>query len=101
MNSNCGRDGNCQCNLGIICFGLAIGVTWGLGVFVMGIAGALFGWGDQLIQVLGSAYIGYSASFWGAIIGGIWALVDGFIAGVIIAWLYNMLSRRNCQGQIV
>ena len=53
----------------------------------------MFGWGAPVVTVLGSFYIGYGASIVGAIIGAVWAVVDGFVAGVVIAWIYNMVAK--------
>ena len=75
-----------------LALGIAIGVLWALYVFFIGIA-AMFGWGNALVDVLASLYIGYEASVIGAIIGAIWAFIDGFIAGVVIAWIYNRLAK--------
>jgi hypothetical protein len=47
-----------------------------------------------LVTVLSSLYIGYSPTFLGGIIGGIWAFVDGAIAGAIIAWVYNLVAKK-------
>lgn len=71
-----------------VALGIAIGVLWALYVFCLGIV-AMFGWGTAMVVPLASLYIGYSASVLGAIVGGIWAFVDGFVAGVVIAWVYN------------
>lgn len=72
--------------------GIAIGVLWAFYVFIAGIV-AIFGWGNALVETLASLYIGYGASIIGAIIGAIWAFVDGFIAGIIIAWVYNLIAK--------
>lgn len=72
--------------------GVAIGVLWALYILFVGIT-AMFGWGAGLVAPFASLYIGYNASIGGAIIGGIWAFCDGFIAGVIIAWIYNAVAR--------
>lgn len=72
--------------------GVAVGILWAIYVFSIGIT-AMFGWGNALVTVLASLYIGYSASIVGAIIGAIWAFVDGLVAGVIVAWLYNMMAK--------
>lgn len=72
--------------------GVAVGVLWAICVFVVGIT-AMFGWGNALVAALASLYIGYSASILGAVIGAIWAFVDGLVAGVIVAWLYNMMAK--------
>ena len=74
-----------------LALGVAIGVLWAIYVFCIGIT-AMFGWGVALVDVLASLYIGYGASIIGAIIGAIWAFVDGLVAGVIIAWVYNKVA---------
>lgn len=72
--------------------GIAIGVLWAIYVFFCGIT-AMFGWGVALVQTLSSLYIGYGPTFVGAVIGAAWAFVDGYIAGVVIAWIYNRLAK--------
>jgi hypothetical protein len=75
-----------------LALGVAIGVLWAIYVFFAGIF-ANFGWGAPLVNTLGSFYIGYAPSIVGAIIGAIWALIDGFVAGVVIAWIYNLVAK--------
>lgn len=75
-----------------LALGIAIGVLWGVYVFLAGIV-AMFGWGTALVETLASLYLGYGASIIGAIIGAIWAFVDGLVAGVVIAWIYNMVAK--------
>ncbi len=72
-----------------LALGMAIGILWAVSVFLLGLF-AMFGWGGALVETLGSLYLGYGASIVGAIIGVIWAFVDGFVAGVVIAWIYNL-----------
>ncbi|MDE1970609.1 MAG: bacteriophage holin [Patescibacteria group bacterium] len=71
--------------------GVALGVLWALYVFFAGIF-AMYGWGSALVALLSSFYLGYGASFAGALIGAVWAFVDGFVAGAIIAWVYNKIA---------
>lgn len=72
--------------------GIAVGILWALYVFSCGII-AIFGWGAELVSVLSSLYLGYSASFIGAVIGALWAFADGYFAGLIIGWIYNRVAR--------
>jgi hypothetical protein len=72
--------------------GVAFGVLWAIGVFGVGIT-AMFNWGGGIVTGLGTFYIGYGPSILGAIIGAIWAFVDGLVAGVIVAWIYNMVAK--------
>jgi hypothetical protein len=72
---------------------VAIGVLWAIYVLLLGWIAA-FGWGKEMVTVLSSLYIGYKPTFVGGIIGGIWAFVDGAIAGAIIAWVYNLVAKK-------
>jgi hypothetical protein len=80
-----------KCNIKALA--VAIGVLWAIYVLFLGWIAA-FGWGRELVRVLSSLYIGYSPTFVGGIIGGIWAFVDGAIAGAIIAWVYNLVAKK-------
>lgn len=75
---------------------ISLGAVWALGVLFLGWAAAL-GWGAALVNVLGSLYLGYNASFVGGIIGGVWAFVDGAIAGALIAAIYNLAARPGTK----
>ncbi len=81
--------------LGVISFGLAVGVASALFVFALGIAAALFEWGVPLAAVLASLYIGFGPTFVGSISGAVWAFVDGFLFGIVVAWLYNRFLLRR------
>jgi hypothetical protein len=72
---------------------LALGLTWGLSVLVLGWV-AMGGWGARWVEVLSSLYIGYRATAVGAIVGAIWAFFDGLIGGFLIAVFYNTFSPR-------
>ncbi len=73
---------------------LTLGLLWGGGMFVLGIAAALTGWGAGLVDPLASLYIGFDATLTGSLIGAAWGLVDGAIFGGLIAWLYNVFDAR-------
>ena len=68
---------------------LAFGISCGFYAIFIGVTAWIFNWGNPIVAMLSSLYIGYKASLIGSIIGGLWAFVDGFIGGAIIAWLYN------------
>lgn len=72
--------------------GMSLGVTWGLGVALLGMMAWLGdGWGGAIVTSLGSLYIGFKATGVGSIIGAVWGFADGFITGLIIAWIYNFV----------
>jgi hypothetical protein len=83
--------------LGVISFGLAVGATAAIATFILGAMASAFGWGITLAQVLSSIFLGFGPTFVGAIAGAVWAFVDGFIVGLLIAWFYNrfLLTRRR------
>ncbi len=84
--------------LGVISFGLAVGVTWAIGVFFLGLVAWLFGWGLGVAAVLAATlYIGFAPDFIGSIAGAVWAFVDGLIGGILVAWFYNrfLLARQR------
>ena len=74
-------------------FGLAIGIPCGLTI-LLATWWLLFREAPgEMISKLSTFFIGYSYSWGGAVIGFLWAFVFGFIAGVIIAWFYNLFSK--------
>jgi len=81
--------------LGVVSLGLAFGITWALGMFMLGIGAGMFGWGVPMVTVMSSVYIGFSPSFVGSVAGAVWGFVDGFIGGAVMAWLYNRFATRR------
>lgn len=81
--------------LGVISFGIALGLTIAIFAFCMALMTALTGWGIGVVQVLSTLYIGYEPSLVGAIAGAVWGFVDGFIGGIVWAWIYNRLIARR------
>jgi len=76
-------------------FGIACGLLWGLGMFVLTWWMLLFGTtpaGEPTI--FGRIYLGYTVSGAGSVIGLVWGLFDGLIGGLVFAWLYNTLVSR-------
>ena len=80
--------------LNVKAMGLAAGFWWGVGCFLLALA-ALYGngWGQGLVDAIGSFYIGYAATWGGAVTGLIWGFIDGFICGSIFSWLYNYFNK--------
>jgi hypothetical protein len=67
-------------------------------VAVVGVLNMLFpGYGADYLKILTAFYPGYKAT--GAIvdliIGVVYAFVDGFICGLIFAWLYNAFTGKG------
>ena len=80
--------------LDVKAFGLALGILWGASVLIMGIiAMGAPDYCGNFVAAMGTKYIGYKATILGSIIGGVWGFIDAGIGGLILAWLYNKLSK--------
>ena len=76
-------------NLNPKAFGLASGILWGLGMFVMTILAAINGYASDFLIVMSGIYPGFSLTYLGAFVGAIYGFVHGFVGGWAFAWLYN------------
>ena len=82
---------------------ISIGVLWGAYVFLLGLVltlfpNAKFFWvSSEFLGILVTLYPGYSATFTGSFIGLFWAVICGFIGGLIIAWLHNYALKKYCK----
>ena len=82
--------------LDTVAVGLAFGITWAVGILLIG----FYAWlsasesAITLVNLVGKFYIGYAPAFFGSIIGAIWGFIDGFLCGLIFAWLYNKFSKN-------
>ncbi|HIG64592.1 MAG TPA: hypothetical protein EYQ43_03295 [Methyloprofundus sp.] len=83
-----GHGDKCWCKLGV-----AAGLAWALGIFLMGVAGAMIGYGMPMIDLFGSVYLGYEATLMGSLIGAVWAFFDMFIFVLIIGLFYCLVSK--------
>lgn len=78
--------------LNVKAFGLTCGLVWGLGLFLLTWWIILFEGNNVQSVFLSSVYRGYTISPVGSLIGLVWAAVDGWIGGLIFAWVYNRLA---------
>jgi hypothetical protein len=78
--------------------GLAItlGLVWGvLGMLLVGLSNLIWpGYGGEFLKVMASLYPGYhgTASFGQVIVGTLYGIVDGAVAGAVFAWVYNRFA---------
>ncbi len=87
--------------LDVKAFAIAAGILWGAAVFLVGVGNLMLpGYGGEFLKVIASVYPGYIAlpSFGRVIVGTLYALVDGAIAGLVFAWLYNLLAGQGSRG---
>ena len=85
-----------ECKLCACSLAFAIGMTFGLGVFLLGIIAWLGQYGHEMVSLIGSVYYGYSATFLGSIYGFLWGFVDGFVCGFLIGFFYNLIHKCKC-----
>ena len=85
--------------LNIWAFSLALGICWGVGIFVV------TWWVLQIgaiepgaTTLLGRVYIGYNVSALGSVIRAVWGFVTGFIGGLVFCWLYNAFDKTAASG---
>jgi hypothetical protein len=77
--------------------GFTVALLWGGAVLLVGMGNlAVPGYGSAFLEVVASIYPGYQAtpSVGEVIVGGLYALADGFIGGLIAGWLYNLFVGR-------
>jgi len=77
---------------------ISAGLLWGGCILLLGILNSVVPpFGSSILQAISSVYPGYHAS--GAIgdvlVGAVYAAVDGAIAGLVLAWLYNAFAGRS------
>lgn len=80
-------------------FGFALGIFWALIVFCIGFVNLFFPtYGAPFLKMVDSIYPGYQYGNWGfagVIVGTLYAALDGFIMGIIFAWLYNLFAKEK------
>ena len=82
--------------------GLALGILFGLGVFVATNWLVLKG-GDQVgahLRLLSQYFLGYRVTFVGSLIGAAYGFAVGTLAGSLVGWIYNRVAalRQRWQG---
>ncbi len=74
----------------------AFAIFWGGAMLLMTLANLIWGnYGQQFLYLMSSVYPGYHASRNVAevVVGTLYGAVDGFIGGLIFAWLYNCFAK--------
>ena len=77
--------------------GLALGVFWGVILFVLTIVSHYTGYLSSHLNLLIGIYPFYEISLVGAIAGLIDGLIDGFVGGLVLALLYNAFAGVCCK----
>ena len=74
---------------------VAIGLVWGLAIFVFGLANLIWPtYAKEFLAVMASVYPGYTGepTLGQVIVGTLYGLADGAIGGALVAWLYNRFT---------
>jgi Fe2+ transport system protein B len=79
---------------------LSMGIVFGLGIFTLNLLSWLTGWGTAGMELIGSWYLGIAPTFVGSLIALGWGFGDGFIGGLLLAWLYNVFSKINLSFEV-
>jgi hypothetical protein len=69
--------------------GVAVGLTAGLGVFLLTAVHVAFGPMGTRLDLLNQYFYGYTVSWSGAFIGLAWGFATGFIAGWLLGFVHN------------
>lgn len=75
---------------------LTAAVLWGGAVLFCGIANLIWpSYGLAFLQLVSSIYPGYhpTRSLGSAVVGTLYALLDGAVCGLLFGWLYNRFAR--------
>ena len=74
--------------------GLTAGIFGAAAMFLLAWWLIITGNAEGPVTLFERIYIGYSFTPMGSIIGAIWGFVDWGIAGVLFAWLYNLINKK-------
>jgi hypothetical protein len=80
---------------------IAGGLLWGGGILFVGLMNLIFPrYGGNFIQLTSSVYPWFrdARSIGNVVIGTIDGLVDGAVAGLLLAWLYNAFCGVEAKG---
>lgn len=75
-------------------------LLWGGLVFLVGLGNVVWpGYGDSFLQGVASIYPGFEVTglIGDVVIGTVYAMLDGFVGGLVLAWLYNLLRRKAAR----
>lgn len=78
-----------------VALGVALGLVWGLSIFLLTFFIMQFGVTGELTAKLGRVYRGYTVTAPGAFIGLAYGFVHAFVVGWFIAFVYNKLVSRD------
>ncbi len=78
------------------------GLLWGGALLLLGLVNiGIPTYGAAFLGVISSVYPGFHASrtFGDVMIGALYGTVDGAAAGLVFAWLYNLVNKQPVSGK--
>lgn len=87
--------------LSVKAMAISVGLTWGILVMLLtGLANyvsSAYAYGQSFLEVMASLYPGYDPvlSLREVMVGTVYGLVDGAVAGAVFAWIYNRFARAT------
>ncbi len=83
--------------LSIKAFAITAAILWGFALMIVGCANLIWPvYGAEFLNVVSSIYPGYETGtgVTGIVVSSLYGVVDAGIAGMIFAWLYNILVKN-------
>jgi hypothetical protein len=84
--------------LSAVRFGCAVSTVWSLTVFGAGLLNVWTGtYGAEFLKLLSSIYPGYTYGKWGfggIIVVTLYAALDAWVIGALLAWFYNFYNKK-------
>ncbi len=77
-----------------LALGVALGVVWGVSLFVTTWVSHYTGYAGLFLEVMAqSIYPGYAITPLGSFLGLVYGFLDGLIGGAVIGWIYNRITK--------
>ena len=75
---------------------IAFAVLWGGCVFLVALLNSIWpSYGRTFLDLASSIYPGFHpGGLRGAVVGALYAVLDGAVCGVLVGWIYNKMSTR-------
>lgn len=77
-------------------FAIALGLTSGLCILALGLLNHYYGLGTTMVSNVGELYKGFDSTLYGSFVGAGWGFLKGFVAGIVIACVYNVIACCCC-----
>ncbi|NQS92175.1 MAG: bacteriophage holin [Chloroflexi bacterium] len=75
-------------------FALATGLVWGINWFFLTWFMIIMDGISYEMTIIGRMYRGFTVSPVGSLVALLWGFMDGFLIGLLLAWIYNKLAPR-------